>query len=306
MLHPPTIQRLLPLVSGLVGVVAGLFVALPAAAQPSFSGGPMPSATDLVPVAVMTDVERVGPGETFHVIVTFDVEPMWHIYWAFPGDSGMATEINLKMPAGFVAAPIRWPRPETITSSQGTTYGFGGRTALAVPVTAPAVLEDGRAEIAADIAWLVCKEACLLGSADKTLSIVTTSTPTAPGDRVMSDASRKAMDRLSRPVGKSTQSAATFDGTTLVVTGPMPTVESPEVTLRGVPQPGIEFGDATSEIADGRFTVRVPVMLDREASLGKPLVLTGQVLLGRRHRDPSYEFRIDATASADPATRRSQ
>ena len=62
----------------------------------------------LVNAELLADVEAVAPGRAFHVGVRLRMRRGWHIYWKRPGDAGLGTAVELKVPKGFAAGPIRW------------------------------------------------------------------------------------------------------------------------------------------------------------------------------------------------------
>ena len=41
-------------------------------------------------------------------------QPEWHTYWKNPGDSGLPTMLECKLPAGITAGEIAWPTPKKI------------------------------------------------------------------------------------------------------------------------------------------------------------------------------------------------
>ena len=57
-------------------------------------------------VELVSDASEIAPGQTFHLGVTFDKEPHWHIYWKNPGASGLAPEFDWDLPAGFEVGAI--------------------------------------------------------------------------------------------------------------------------------------------------------------------------------------------------------
>jgi thiol:disulfide interchange protein DsbD len=94
----------------------------------------------------------------------------WHTYWQVPGDSGLPTQINWKLPAGFTAGPIEWPHPERLPVGPLMNFGYGGETLLLTTILVPAGLSapvtlDAKAE------WLECREVCIPGDAEVTLTL---------------------------------------------------------------------------------------------------------------------------------------
>ncbi|MEN6625182.1 MAG: thioredoxin family protein [Candidatus Sumerlaeia bacterium] len=118
---------------------------------------------DYVQPTLVADVSSVEPGATFRLGVLYKMDPEWHIYWQFPGDSGQAPEIEWRLPAGFTAGPIQWPVPERMTLSDIVGYGYNEQVLLFMTVTAPRDLPAGPIEIGASTSWLSCREECVPG-----------------------------------------------------------------------------------------------------------------------------------------------
>jgi len=128
-----------------------------------------------VAVEVYADVATIAPGQTFHLAMQYDIIPDWHIYWVNPGDTGLPTTLEVKAPEGFVIGPVQYPGPHRFGSEGDlVSYGYEKRATLIVEVTAPEMLKPGRMvqfDLHSD--WLVCKEACLLGGADTSVTLKT-------------------------------------------------------------------------------------------------------------------------------------
>lgn len=115
---------------------------------------------------LVADTDRLEPGGTVHIGVLFEMAPGWHIYWSNPGDSGLATAVDLALPDGFEAAGLRWPTPIRFEQPGHLTgYGYEGTTLLAAEVALPREPTVGDLKVDADVSWLACREVCVLGSA---------------------------------------------------------------------------------------------------------------------------------------------
>jgi thiol:disulfide interchange protein DsbD len=66
--------------------------------------------------------QGVAPGQPLWLALQLRHASGWHTYWKNPGDSGLATELNWTLPAGWQAGPIQppspcswsmWPRPQS-------------------------------------------------------------------------------------------------------------------------------------------------------------------------------------------------
>lgn len=87
------------------------------------------------------------------------IEAGWHIYWENPGDSGMATAVEVEAP-GWTAGPLLYPGPTLFSSGGLTSYGYAGEVVFFVDLKG-----EDRADLMVRSRWLICKEICLPQSA---------------------------------------------------------------------------------------------------------------------------------------------
>lgn len=113
---------------------------------------------------------RVQAGTPFAVVVRLKPDTGWHTYWENPGDSGMATSITWTLPDGWKASSIEWPAPELEEGPSGTNYIYPKEVSLRVWLTPPPTFHS-QVTLKAKVDWLVCKEACLPGQADLSLTV---------------------------------------------------------------------------------------------------------------------------------------
>lgn len=130
-------------------------------------------------VSLISDTTSINPGKTFDVGVQLKMDSGWHTYWKNPGDSGLPTSIEWKLPPGFTAGPIQWPAPEKISTPPLVSYGYEKEVLLITTIQAPADLKPGtKVEIGAKVSWLECSDVCIPGKADvKTTVTATNSNP---------------------------------------------------------------------------------------------------------------------------------
>ena len=141
-----------------------------AVARPDAAPAPRPAARrdgPLVQAGLLADVEAVQPGRAFTVGVLLKIAPAWHVYWKNPGDAGLATSVELHLPTGFRAGPLRWPVPRVFRQSGDIVgYGYDRAVLLSAEVTPPKDLPLGaNVEIGADVGYLACRDACVPGQA---------------------------------------------------------------------------------------------------------------------------------------------
>jgi DsbC/DsbD-like thiol-disulfide interchange protein len=120
-----------------------------------------------VRVRLVADAEAVSTGSTLRVGVLFEMAPGWHVYWKNPGDSGLATDVQFKLPTGFDVGPVEWPVPIRFTQPGNLlAYGYEGEVLLAADVQVPDPRSGNELTVSASVSWLACKERCVLGSAE--------------------------------------------------------------------------------------------------------------------------------------------
>ncbi len=132
----------------------------------------------LVTPSLAADTSAVAPGKPFTVGVPLKMAPGWHTYWQWGGDSGAPTKIEWELPEGFKAGAIQWPLPmPRADEGDQLTYVYEGETMLLVEITPPANLPGNEAVLRAKLRWLVCKESCIPGDAEVSLTLPTTGAP---------------------------------------------------------------------------------------------------------------------------------
>jgi thiol:disulfide interchange protein DsbD len=128
---------------------------------------------ELVPIAT-----SAAPGATTTVALRLKMREGWHTYWRNPGDSGLATTIAWKLPAGVTAGPIQWPAPHALPAGPLVNYGYEGEVFLPATIAVAPGVKGGDVRLAARAEWLVCKETCIPEGADLALAL-----PLKPGAR---------------------------------------------------------------------------------------------------------------------------
>ncbi|MEX1119827.1 MAG: protein-disulfide reductase DsbD domain-containing protein [Terrimicrobiaceae bacterium] len=137
----------------------------------------------LVKARLVADTSAVVPGQPFQVGLLLEMAEGWHTYWESPGDAGLPTRIDWKLPEGFVAGPMEWPAPKRIIEPGDIhAFGYKGQVLLLTTITPPASLSESEIRMAATASWLVCMEICIPGSAEVelTLDVNNAATPANP------------------------------------------------------------------------------------------------------------------------------
>ena len=126
----------------------------------------------LVKAELVADATAIVPGKPFTAGLLLHMAPGWHTYWRFPGDSGIPTELNWKLPTGWKSGEIQWPIPLKLTEpGEIEIYGYHGEVLLIQQITPPATVPQSSVTLTAKASWLVCEKICIPGSAELTLTL---------------------------------------------------------------------------------------------------------------------------------------
>jgi len=166
----PTLSRMLAtrMLAGRMLALAGLVALLPWGAR---AEGPPPPA-DLVKAELAAEAASIAPGTTLWLDLHLAVKPGWHVYWQNPGDSGLPTSIDWKLPPDFSPGPINWPVPEHFVQNGIGNYGYAGIVDLLVPISVPNASVPGQTALfEAEASWLSCSDICIPGGQNLSLSL---------------------------------------------------------------------------------------------------------------------------------------
>ncbi|MBX9880267.1 MAG: thioredoxin family protein [Candidatus Obscuribacterales bacterium] len=159
------------------------------------------SITNPVKATLVSESKEIQAGEPFTLAVQLNMQPGWHTYYKDPGESGLATSIDWTLPKGFSASQIEWEKPTKFVEAGVTTYGYQKKTVLRTKITPPAQLKDGEPySFTAKVKWLSCKEICLPGKAELSLSIkAAAKAPTVATPQKSAGNSSHSMDKEPPP-----------------------------------------------------------------------------------------------------------
>jgi thiol:disulfide interchange protein DsbD len=112
---------------------------------------------------------------------------------------------------------VQWPAPERLGSGSVIDYGYQKSVLLPVEVQTPATLKPGRRiTLSAEVSWLVCKDICVPGQADLTLTLPVRMVPgPVPAAHALF---QEAGARLPRPMPAAWSTEATSEKGFFVLT----------------------------------------------------------------------------------------
>jgi len=151
---------------------------------------------------LVAESDTPAAGSTLTLALVMTPDKGWHGYWKNPGDSGIETQIDWRLPNGVTAGPIQYPVPERLIVSGLMNYVYEGPYAQLVELRIPSGLAPGtRLPLRGKMDYLACtKEICVPESAEIALDL-TVGMPGAPlTHRAQFDRYRS---KLPKPLGSS-------------------------------------------------------------------------------------------------------
>jgi thiol:disulfide interchange protein len=124
---------------------------------------------------LLTDAPSpIIPGHPFLATVVLDLQPGWHTYWQYPGDSGLPPKVEWKLPEGWKAGPLEFSVPEQYSEpGDMVIYGYEGRQLLRAVITPPNDLPKNQTfNLKANVSWLACKELCVPGAGEVSTEVL--------------------------------------------------------------------------------------------------------------------------------------
>ncbi|HWC16158.1 MAG TPA: protein-disulfide reductase DsbD domain-containing protein [Terriglobales bacterium] len=166
-------------------------------------------------ISLISDQHGLAAPGSQWIGLRFQLDPGWHIYWTNPGDSGEPPKVAWHLPSGFQAGDLQFPFPHRIQDHGLTDYGYEGDVVLLSKLTIPAGAASNKAEIGADVRYLVCREVCVPAKDHVSLSLVSSrDTKSSPDAELI----RGAHARLPQPFPPGVRVFAALQATDIIVT----------------------------------------------------------------------------------------
>ncbi len=111
--------------------------------------------------------------ESLHAGIEIKMQPGWHTYWRYPGDSGVPPRFSFAGSDNLASATVLFPAPHAFTDEAGTTIGYKGNVIL--PVRVVPRQKDKPVTLRAKIDYAVCEKLCVPAEARLELMLDRTS-----------------------------------------------------------------------------------------------------------------------------------
>ena len=126
----------------------------------------------LIEPGILADSETLVPGQPLTVGIRLSIADGWHTYWENPGDSGIPVTVTWEVPEGVRVGPLQWPVPRRLVEPGDLeVYGYKDEVVLMARVFARSGLDLEEVTLKASVDWLVCRESCIPGDAELTLTL---------------------------------------------------------------------------------------------------------------------------------------
>ncbi|HEX4872033.1 MAG TPA: protein-disulfide reductase DsbD domain-containing protein, partial [Nevskiaceae bacterium] len=160
--------------------------------------GAAPVQRDHVEAELIAEHRTLQAGRSDNTVaLRLKPEAGWHVYWRNPGDSGLPTRLEWRLPEGVQAGEIAWPYPHAQSLGDLTNYGYDAETLHLVPLSVDRGLAETTVTLEVTAKWLVCADVCIPGEADLQLTLPVIAEAPAPDAR-WTDAFRQARSQLPR------------------------------------------------------------------------------------------------------------
>jgi DsbC/DsbD-like thiol-disulfide interchange protein len=144
------------------------------------SEAPETSGSGHATARLIADTNVLSPGNTYTLGVTFEIEPEWHLYSNLQNDTGYPISVTLELPEGFEAGVPEWPAPERhVSPGNILDHVYKEEVTLLIPLRVPEDVKTGEwATIRGHMEWLACREVCVPGQGDATITLLIAETGT--------------------------------------------------------------------------------------------------------------------------------
>ena len=130
------------------------------ATLPATLGAQTRAATEQVAVEARAHSQSAPSQDLLELDFHFEVASGWHIYAPDPGDVGLPTRIEWRLPEGVRLLRMEWPVPERIRQPPFDVRAYTGRVVVRAAFDLGAGVPEA-ATLGARIEWGACREVCI-------------------------------------------------------------------------------------------------------------------------------------------------
>jgi thiol:disulfide interchange protein DsbD len=123
----------------------------------SGTGAPGPVRAQHLTAELISDSGTIAPGGRSRVALALTLEPGWHVYWVYAGDSGEPPSVTWSVPSGLSVGPMQYAAPTRLPLGPLMDYGYEGTAVFPFDLSTSPQTPLGKAELKAHVQWLVCR-----------------------------------------------------------------------------------------------------------------------------------------------------
>jgi thiol:disulfide interchange protein len=234
------------------------------------------SAQEPVSLELVSNQVAAKPGSTFRVAVKANITTGWHIYWSNPGEAGLPTLVDWKIPEGFSISSTQYPIPHRYVQKFSETvslvsHTFEDEVYFIAEITIPQTTKPGtEIIIAASVEWQACKQICT----PPMTTALSVSVPVAAESSSSSfaDAITQAWNKGQGNAPKATVSAIISDGV-INIEGILPEGSSmPQSDLWYVPSvPDFVAPQQEQTISINGNVLKINIPVSKDSVIPEPL-----------------------------------
>jgi DsbC/DsbD-like thiol-disulfide interchange protein len=160
-----------------------LICALLLTASPAFAADSSQWAIDIRAATRLIAATPAKGASHLRAGVEFRMDPGWHTYWRYPGDSGVPPRFDFDASDNVREAKVSYPAPQAFVDESGTSIGYLEHVIFPVEVTPRDPSKPVNLKVTVNYA--VCQKLCVPGEASLALTL---------GDKSGFDPSLKAAE----------------------------------------------------------------------------------------------------------------
>jgi thiol:disulfide interchange protein len=160
------------------------------------------AATNHIAVSIESETMRPAPGSRVAIALVMKPEHDWHGYWENPGDAGIPTSVEWRLPPGASVVGLRHPVPGRLVVQGLMNYIYERPYALLASLTIPANARPGAPiRVEGEVNWLACSPStCVPEHGKVAIDLVAGDGAVDPAARARFDKWRAKMPRpLAQP-----------------------------------------------------------------------------------------------------------
>lgn len=132
-------------------------------------------------ISVITATDQISPSTPLDVLIKFKMKKGWHIFSENPGDIGLPTKVEWKLPLSYELKDTRWSNDKKFVNEGIIQYGYD-KTAYYKATIIPSDDVMKEAKLEAQVSWLACKDECVPGKTNFVLNLPIIHQDLQPGE----------------------------------------------------------------------------------------------------------------------------